>query len=88
MTDEVQQTDNLAEVRAHLFGTLRDLRAGKIDIEKAKTINDTAQVLINSAKVEVDYIKQTGAVSTGFIDTSVVESTKPGLTSGRVHRIR
>lgn len=88
MDEETKKTDNLAEVRAHLFGTLRDLRAGKIDIEKAKTINDTAQVLINSAKVEVDYIKQTGAVSTGFIDTAVIESVKPGLASGRVHRIR
>ena len=38
-----------------------------MEIERARAINDTAQVLINTAKVEVDFIKATGNSDTSFI---------------------
>jgi hypothetical protein len=36
------------------------LKDGDMELEKAKAIGDLAQVVINSAKVEVDFIKATG----------------------------
>lgn len=39
-----------------------------MEIERAKAISDVAQTIINSAKVEVDYMKQVGSKSaSGFI---------------------
>lgn len=42
------------DLREHLFETIAGLRAGTMDIERAKTISDVAQTIINSAKVEVE----------------------------------
>lgn len=38
-----------------------------MDIDRAETIGKVAQVIVNSAKVEVDFIKQTGHGGTSFI---------------------
>lgn len=53
---------------------------------------DLAQVVINSAKVEVDYIRATDAKGSGFIpDAPELEhkpSTTPGVLGTTVHRLR
>ncbi|MCP1375986.1 hypothetical protein [Dyella lutea] len=58
------------ELRDHLFETLKSLRDEKnpMDIARAKAVADVAQVVINSARVEVEAMKVTGAkVGTGFL---------------------
>jgi hypothetical protein len=45
--------DNFKEMQEILLQTLRDLKTGKIEIDKAKSISAVAQTLINSVKVEV-----------------------------------
>ena len=62
--------NNLDTLNSILFDTLRDLRAGKIDLDRAEAIRETAQTIINSAKVEVDYVKATDGKrgTTGLID--------------------
>jgi len=60
--------NKINDVRDHLFEVLERLKDGDIDIETAKTMADVSQVIINSAKVEVDFIRITGAnQNTGFI---------------------
>lgn len=59
--------NNINGLRDVLFETLRDLKSGAIDIDKAKAINETAQTIINSAKVEVDHMKIAGGTGSGFI---------------------
>jgi hypothetical protein len=62
---------DIQELRKQLFASLTRLSAdGKIDaaeIERAKAIADTAQTIINSAKVEVDFVKIAGGKGSGFI---------------------
>lgn len=60
--------NDITELREIMFATLRGLKDGSIDADQAKAISDTAQVLINSAKVEVEYIKHSGGRGTGFIE--------------------
>ena len=62
--------NDLNGLNSILFDTLRDLRNGKIDLDRAEAIRETAQTIINSAKVEVDYIKATDGQrgTTGLID--------------------
>lgn len=66
--------NDLDALNAILFDTLRDLRAGKITGDAAEAINRTAQTIINSAKVEVDYVKATDGRrgTTGLIDAGSV----------------
>ena len=58
--------NDITELRTHLFDTLRGLKDGSVKLETAKAINDTAQTIINTAKVEVDHMKVVGGCS-GFI---------------------
>lgn len=64
-------TDNTLDgLRGELFATLRSLRKGDLKIEEAKAVADLGQTIINTAKVEVDFIKAVGAKNarpTGFV---------------------
>lgn len=57
--------NTITDLREHLFETLRELRntAKPMDIDRAKAINETAQTIINSAKVEVDHMRVAGGSS-------------------------
>lgn len=71
-------SNDINALRSTLFDTLREVKAGTMDLDRAKAINDTAQVIINTAKAEVDYMRVTGANSgTEFIP---VAQRKPSLT--------
>jgi hypothetical protein len=61
--------NKLEDLRNHLFATLEALqdRDCPMDLERAKTIAGVAQVVINSAKVEVEYIEAVGGKGTHFI---------------------
>ena len=60
--------NKINDLRDHLFETLERLKDGDIDIETARAITDVSQVIINSAKIEVDFIKATGSTKdSGFI---------------------
>lgn len=73
MNDE-QQANHISTVRAHMIEQLRALRTAKpgeqldAEIRRAKGVSDIAQTIINSAKVEVDYIQATGQNSTPFLE--------------------
>lgn len=61
--------NKIEDLRNHLFATIENLMDEEkpMDIERAKAVSDVAQVIINSAKVEVDFINKTGIVSTNFL---------------------
>jgi hypothetical protein len=61
-------SNDIQSLRASLFDALRGIKDGSLDVERAKAINETAQVIVNTAKVEIDYLRATGADGgTGFI---------------------
>lgn len=62
--------NKIEDLRNHLFATLEALQDEEkpMEIERAKSIADVAQVIVNSAKIEVDFIRATGrSAGTGFI---------------------
>lgn len=62
--------NKIQDVRDHLFATLEALQDenNPMDINRAKAISEVSQTIINSAKVEVDFMKVNGAEQdTGFI---------------------
>lgn len=61
-------------LREHLFTTLQGLqdKDKPMEIERAKAICDVGQVIINSAKAEIDFLRANGSVETKFF-------TRPAL---------
>ena len=61
---------HINEVRQSLLDTLKDLRSKDqpMDIERAKAVATVASVLVDTARVENDYLKITGQDSSNFMD--------------------
>jgi hypothetical protein len=88
----IQQHGDITELRKQLFESMSRL-SGKIidpqEIARAKAIAETAQTIINSAKVEVEFLQVTGGKQgSGFIPLApanghqVIEQ-RPGVTVRR-----
>ena len=54
-------------LRESLLSVMDMLAEDKISVDRAKAICDIGQVLVNSAKVEVDMMKATEGQGTGFM---------------------
>jgi hypothetical protein len=54
--------NKMTDLRNHLFETLEALKDRKqpMEVERAKVISDVAQTLINSAKVELQFMELIG----------------------------
>lgn len=76
----------IEDLRAVLFDAIDGVKNGTISIEKARMISDLSQVMVNSAKAEVEYAKVTGKKSGGFLDPK--PELPPGITGTTVHKIR
>ncbi|MBK7097882.1 MAG: hypothetical protein IPH58_05460 [Sphingobacteriales bacterium] len=62
--------NKIEDLRNHLFATLEALqdKDEPMEVNRAKAIADVANVIVNSAKTEIDFLKVTGrAEGTGFI---------------------
>lgn len=59
---------HIAELRAELMATLKDLRTNKVNLDVAREVSRVASVLVDSARVEVDYLKATGQDTSNFLD--------------------
>lgn len=82
--------NNIEALRAHLFDTLVALKDkdNPMDIERAKAISEVSQVIINTAKVEVQFAQATGSSTTAFLQGGEGEQLSPGITSVRIHKIQ
>ena len=62
---------HINQVRQSLLDTLADLRNREqpMDIERAKAVAQVASVLVDTAKVENEYLKITGQNRSNFIET-------------------
>ena len=70
-------------LRKHLFEAIEGIKNKSISIEQAKAIAEISQVVVNSAKVEVDYAKATGTkTGSGFL---LDQPVTPGHI---VHKLR
>lgn len=62
--------NKIEDLRNHLFETLENLRDkdDPMDLERAKAVAQVAQVIVDSAKVENEFMKITGTGGSGFIE--------------------
>lgn len=78
---------NISDLRDAMFETIQALKDGKITVEQAKAMSDIGQVIINSAKVEVDYIRANNGGESSFIDAVGNVNLPPGITGVTRHRL-
>lgn len=79
---------NIEDVRSHLMATLAALRDrdNPMDVSRAKAVAQVADTLIESAKVELQYIRTTKATGSQFLQTRRVQSRR-AIRSGTVERL-
>lgn len=76
---------NIDDLRELLFSTIEGVKAGTLDVERAKMIGELSQVMVNSAKVEVQYAQATGQKGSGFLEAPAQLPT--GITGVHQHRM-
>lgn len=76
-------SNTIADLREHLFATLRDLRSkdAPMDIDRARAVSEVAKTIIDSAKVEVDHMRVAGGTGSGFISSEAPRL--PGQPRGK-----
>lgn len=69
----------ITDLRNSLFDVMDKLKSGEISVEQAKALSGVAQTIVNTAKVENDYLRATDqVVGSGFIpDASVQTGPRP-----------
>lgn len=80
--------NDIAELRGHLFDTLRGLRDkdNPLDVQRARAVCDVAQQITDTARIEIELMKITKErVASNFLppsdcDTPPVSGQLPGQT--------
>ena len=83
--------NKIEDLRNHLFATLEALQDtdSPMDVDRAQAIANVAGVIVNSAKVEMQFIRLTGGTGSGFIPEQISgpgsgASAEPGV---RKHKL-
>jgi len=63
--EDTNGENTIQELRKSLFDLMKQLKSKNISSDEAKAMTNIAQAIINSAKVEVDFIKAVGGIATG-----------------------
>lgn len=84
-------TPTITDLHTYLFEVLAKVKAGTMTVEQAQVSSHVAQTIINTAKVEVEYLRVTGQKrGSGFL-SSPGEPAERQIKSGTVrvvqHRI-
>jgi hypothetical protein len=79
---------NISDLRTALFEVIAGVRDGTIDIEKAKAVNELSKTIVETAKVEVDYLRVNGGGESSFVEAIGQDNLPPGVTGRTVHRVR
>jgi hypothetical protein len=70
--------NDIGELRGLLFDTLRAVKDGSMELDRAKAVSDLSQTIINTAKAETDHMRASGRViDSGFIPSERLALQKP-----------
>lgn len=80
---------HINQLREHLLETLAALRnrENPMEPDRARAVAQVATVVVDSARVEVEYLKATGQERAGFLDSNEPEKLPDGITNITRHRI-
>lgn len=75
--------NKIEDLRNHLFATLEALqdKENPMDLARAREVANVARVIVDTAKVEVEFINVTGAAGSGFLPEGETEKGPRRLMS-------
>lgn len=87
---------HISTLRNHLLDTLSALRDrdNPMEPDRARAVAQVASVLVDTAKVEVEYLKATGQDRAGFLEEPATARPELGVTAHNpfptsvVHRLQ
>ena len=84
-SEDAESGNDISALRRELFAAIRGVRNGTVSTQQGKTIGDLAQVIVNSAKVEVEYLAANNGGESTFIDSAAGDANlPPGVTRHRI----
>jgi len=82
-------SQDMTALRAHIFDTLAKVKSGDIDLDRARAVNEIGKTLVDTARVEVDYLRASGGGESEFLDAAIgAGNLTPGVTGRTVHRLQ
>lgn len=83
-----RNTQDIEALRAHLFAAIEGVKSNTLDLDKARAINELGKTLVDTARVEVEFIKITDGEKSKFLAPAGDEGALPaGITGRTIHRI-
>jgi hypothetical protein len=81
---------HISQLREHLMATLADLRDRERPMEpdRARAVAQVAGVLVDTARVEIDYLKVTHQDRSGFLAEDDPTALPNGITAITRHRLQ
>lgn len=83
----MSKNKNINDLRDAMFEAMDGLKNGTITVEQAKAMSGIGQVIIASAKVEVDYIQANKGGESSFLEPAEYEILPPGVTGITRHKL-
>ena len=82
-TNTTQTTPHITELRKHLMQTLASLRdrENPMEPDRARAVAQVASVLVDTAKVEVDYLKATHQDHSDFMSRQAPDAPPLALAA-------
>lgn len=74
----------MAQLQSLLLKSIEDLRAGSIQPQQARAINDIGQTLVNSAKAEIELARITKTHRSSFIPNNLPAPRQTANGQGEV----
>jgi hypothetical protein len=82
-------TKSINDLRETLFATLEAVKNGTMDLDKARQVNEVAKTIVETAKVEVDYLRVTGGGESEFLSSTIGnDNLPPGIVGITRHRLQ
>jgi len=88
MSNNDTSDNHITALRQHLFSAIRGLRNGELEVDKARAINELGKTLVDTARVEVDYLKATDGAESPFIAAQATTAPPDGITGITRHLLK
>lgn len=83
----MSKSNNIDDLREAMFDTLAKLKAGELSVEQAKAASQIGGVLIEAAKVEVEFLRVNDDGVSNFFTNKDPEALPPGVVGVTRHRL-
>ena len=79
-------TKTIEDLRERLFDVMDGIKAGTVSLDQAQTMLSVGQVIVNTAKVEVDFLRATERYDSAFLAAGASRQLADGSGIASIRR--